>query len=185
MLLFFSWIWGLFHHDDSHDSYDPAPDYTPPPIPHWAAEYRYTPWGDLPKPVRQAAREDLSYTEWTWNLPGTNDVEYLAYSELDIDQQAGSETIGLDEEGWDCWVNHYEDYFWSELEDDGVAECYEALGWSQENWLDEFPLPESEYKDWVDLTKKEKMAALCLCFFEDLWNEYLTLEAYDVSEFHY
>ena len=35
---------------------------------------------------------------------------------------------GDEENRWDCWINHYRAYSWSEL-DDGVRKSYETLGW--------------------------------------------------------
>ena len=167
-----------------------------------AAKNRFTPWKDLPEHVNEAASEELLYTELTWNQPGTNQFELLSFSELDSDRQMGILAIGLDEEAWDCWVNHYADYYWWELDAKGVAECYEALGWEESNWEEsnweesnwespnweesnwESPdsaLPSSESKYWSDLTSKEKDAARCLCYFEDNWNEEACLDEYDVA----
>lgn len=34
------------------------------------------------------------------------------------------------EEKWDCWVNHYAGYSWSELEGEGVQDDFIALDWN-------------------------------------------------------
>ena len=138
---------------------------------------RYVPWESLSEPIRLASQNSLSYIEDTWNLPFSNEaVEFLSFSSLNKKQQKGGSTIGLDEITWDCWVNHYYEYDWSEMVEGQVAECYQALGWSESVWdnsMEEL-YPETESKLWAELSQDEKIGATCLCFFEDLWDTAIT-----------
>merc|ERR1712161_17101 len=57
----------------------------------------------------------LYYTKMTWNTLGTNSIEESAWYYLTPQEQAASEQVGIGEEDWDCYQNHYGDYSWSEL----------------------------------------------------------------------
>jgi hypothetical protein len=69
-------------------------------------------WQDA-KPLTQALATVLGYTKCTWNIPGTNGIEYLLYEtiELTLDGEIlkAINDLELTEPGWDCWVNHYAD----------------------------------------------------------------------------
>ena len=76
----------------------------------------------------------------------------------------------MDEEGWDCWMNHYFDYFWEELLDDDLQEYFVILGWTQEMWDEESGVPLSEDLAWEELSDQQQAAATYICYFPDLWN---------------
>ena len=69
-------------------------------------DIRYVIWKDLDKTVRENALI-LTYTEETWNLPGSNEIESYSFqgisnSEVDNGQQAIRD-LGLTASQWDCW----------------------------------------------------------------------------------
>ena len=152
----------------------PVAEVWPPIFP----KFRFTEWQSLAKPIQQISKNSLSYKEETWNRPLTNEeVEYVAFSSLNEKQQRGAGTIGFDEITWDCWVNHYYGYDWSELITEEVVGCYEALGWTQSVWdnaVEESAYPDSESKAWTELSEQQRDGATRLCFFEDLWDADLT-----------
>lgn len=154
---------------------EPTIEEWPPLLP----EYRFIPWQSLPESIKTQAENGLGYDEETWNYPGSNEaVESLSFSSLDDLKQDAAEAIGfLDEDTWDCWVNHFNDYDWFELGESDLSECFEVLGWTEESWESD-DAPASETKDWSELTIEEQEGATCLCFFEDTWDGDLTLDQY-------
>ena len=111
----------------------------------------------------------------------TNEIEILSLESIQASGIAPyntiTRTLGLDEEQWDCWINHFYDYDWSELVDEELGLYFEALGWTQTSWDndDAANFPESNDKFWVELTDLEKEAANYLCFFPELWDATLTI----------
>lgn len=71
----------------------------------------------------------------------------------------------------DCWINHYNSYDWSELEEYDIAGYLETLGWTESMWDDKTDTPVSEGKDWEDLSDAEKAAAVVICYTQQLWDE--------------
>jgi hypothetical protein len=190
---FWNKITAIFHpHSDESSRPSPSPPHEqsevltlalPPPT-AWPAEYRYTEWDLLTKSMQDVASDYLSYREFTWNFPGLNSIEETCFEGLKKKEQAGAQAIGLDEDDWDCWVNHYEDYHWWEMKDEGVDGCYEALGWNETSWENAtfVPPPATEEASWSALSPTEKSAAECVCFFQDLWDGELPLAAYNLTE---
>ena len=82
---------------------------------------------------------------------------------------AGAQGLGIDEEMWDCHINHYSGYWWEDIVWMGLDQYFTILGWDAGNWhYDETPETEDMY--WDELTVKQQMAATQVCFFRDLWN---------------
>jgi hypothetical protein len=78
--------------------------------------------------------------------------------------------IGFDEwEVYDCYVNHYQDYWWDEL-DIPILQAYQTLGWDQLHWNGLKPPPDSDGKDWYELTQEEQRAAIELCYLPETWS---------------
>jgi hypothetical protein len=84
------------------------------------------------------------------------------------EEDAATTILGLDERGWDCWMNHYESYGWADMEERGIATSYAGLGWSQSSWEDGADPPESDSKSWNELTEAERLHAKNLCY--DMYN---------------
>ena len=59
-------------------------------------------------------------------------------------------TLEISEESWDCHMNHYADFNWTELVGAGVAKYFQALGWNNRSWVGEISPPRSEGKDYFE-----------------------------------
>ena len=145
----------------------PTAMYSAPP----AVPTRYQPFAALSANIQGVLQTDLGYTEATWNVPGTNNLESNAFDSLPAPQQTAiTDTLQWTDDQWDCHINHFDDYNWVELNQAGVQQYWVALGWSQTSWEGIAPAPASEEKEWGALTASEKTAAEMLCYFEELWN---------------
>jgi len=138
-----------------------------PPLPGT----RFLAWSLLSTNQTQIAT-DLGYTEDTWNLLGSAEIEHLTFYVLDNQQRKAVQSLGMTtEEIWDCHINHYHGYFWSDLVESGLDRHYVALGWNPANWENGSKEPESENKYWASLTPDEMSAAVQLCYTEGIWDE--------------
>lgn len=80
----------------------------------------YLPWDDLMELDNANeifdALEIMEYNESTWNVPGSAEIEEYAWLDMNITYRDVAEsTLGWEEDGWDCWVHHFESFAWSEL----------------------------------------------------------------------
>ena len=108
----------------------------------------------------------------TWDNPGTNELEDKRYNKLHSDGRAGAAIFGLNNEAvWDCHINHFSGYLWSELQDANVEVYFSVLGWDQDSWDGgDGDAPESEEKYWKELSDGEQEAARQICYSAELWN---------------
>ena len=121
---------------------------------------------------------ELGYTLETWNLPGSyHQLEGLSYGKLSTGQRNVVDDLGWSDTTWDCYINHYKDYTWEQLQDAGVVLYYETLGYDEMKWntasssggrKDHHAFSES--LTWQELPVREKLAAKELCYFEEIWN---------------
>jgi hypothetical protein len=132
-------------------------------------KYRYIVWELLDDATMQAAT-DFSYEEDTWNTPGSNPLEKLGWYSFDSEYRDLLDAIGFSEDVWDCFVNHHVDTDWALLGKIDVAKYLIVLGWDEEGWNGNADPPETDDKDWNELSVKEQEAAGELCYFEELWN---------------
>ena len=130
-------------------------------------EIRYTLWSESSPPIQDAAI-DLGYNPSTWDEPGTAEVEELSYET--INAPATMKVIGMNEVTWDCYMNHYEDFSWEELEEEEVQEWYEVLGWTERAWESGIDEPTTEEEDWDELSDEQRLAAENICFFRETWD---------------
>jgi len=135
---------------------------------------RYTAYSELSTEVNNAAT-GLGYTQEEWDVPGSKvQVEYLSWFTLNntiTEFEMYATTIGFTTISWDCWVNHYIDYFWSEMVDEGVDQYWRALGYTELKWNGTDPsLPPSEEKKWAELTSEEQLAAEQICYMSQSWD---------------
>lgn len=140
---------------------------------------RFTLWSELSVSARSAATQ-LGYREDQWNTPGWySSLEEISWSDLSDEHRDLVElAMGIaDEEVWDCWIAHFEDYFWHELQEDGLVQFYETLGWTKNSWEGSGGPPETDNTEWIDLTPDEQLAARSLCFDQNLWDA-MNLEDY-------
>ena len=93
------------------------------------------PWEDMDDGARTILAENLGYTELTWNVHRLAEVESRGHFELMYFESDAAETVlGLDQAGWDCWINHYDSYGWADLEGWGLAGAMSGLGWNESSW---------------------------------------------------
>jgi hypothetical protein len=135
---------------------------------------RYVTWEDAGPAARELATTFLGYTERTWNFPMTNIIEGRSYETIQqtLSGEVGQaiRDLGFTFISWDCWVNHFDDFSWSELEQRGVRDAFVDLGWSSETWAGNGDsLPDTESKLWSDLNGSERTAAGKLCYNQKLW----------------
>jgi hypothetical protein len=134
-------------------------------------EFRYDEWNDLSAADQAVAETGLGYAESTWNNPGTALVEENSWTSLTVANQAAAVTLGFDEVVWDCFINHYEDFFWEELATEEVQQYYVTLGWTEDSWNEIADAPETEDFFYNELSTEQQAAAKELCFDENLWNQ--------------
>lgn len=149
---------------------------------------RFQVWRKLSGDEQKILNAVLGYDKKRWNLPGLNKLERFTFSAIQnmsnfgeffaVEKVTGMDTqIDVimnvmnvtDRDVWDCHINHYEDFFWDELVNASIATHFETLGWNNDTFEDKGSPPESENKDWYELTQAEKDAATALCYFPDLW----------------
>jgi len=147
-------------------------------------------------PIKSRTRRRTADTEREWNFPGTNKLELSSYEAIAsesgalsfnmttdlavvMSKQGGNMTptafdvlvdIGFeDEDQYDCWVNHYADYYWLEMEAI-VIEAWQILGWGPAAWLGAHPAPASDDLEWAALNETEREAAIELCYLQETWD---------------
>lgn len=131
----------------------------PPP------EARYKPFQKLDSTAQNIAIEKLGYTAETWNNHGLAPIEKKGWSSLTSNERTAAAELGFTQNSWDCFINHYEQDTWEELEARGVQEHYRQLGWTEAHWThvaEDVPYTESRW--WDMLTSNEKdVSYLVLC----------------------
>jgi len=159
---------GLCYFKENWDKVDmnPNPSFFPHPVPN----FRFKPWDELSSVTQNVAGGMLKYTEATWNNLRTSVVEKNTFLNLDSDEREGAMDLGFYTHTWDCFMNHYQSYYWSSFHDDLLV-AIETLGWDEAMWREESDTaPASEGKFWIDLTPDEKAAATRLCYFRETWD---------------
>uniref|UniRef100_A0A7R9W8L7 Uncharacterized protein n=1 Tax=Pseudictyota dubia TaxID=2749911 RepID=A0A7R9W8L7_9STRA len=139
---------------------------------------RYTPWDQLEKSIKDHAR-DIGYNKIQWNYEGgsrNSDLEDKLYEDLtNKERQFAKDLLGYDEATWNCCINHYAGYNWSNLNNQAQG-ALSDLGWTQKKWDSTSDIPQSEYKIWCHsvansaeplcLTAAEERASSQLCYTE-------------------
>ncbi len=133
--------------------------------------YRFRPYNTLDEEAISLAFS-LGYDEHSWNSVGTNPWEQDSYESIQSNAPlviASIRGLGFTADVWDCYMNHYRDYSWQELADDGVILFAILLGWNEDMW-DTSTSPAMEYMFWDDLTIGEQQAAVEFCFTKEQWD---------------
>lgn len=121
----------------------------------------------------ESADEDiaksLGYSRSSWDNLELLELEGNRFSELSEQQQQNAISLGLDEAKWDCFVNHYNGYYWENLQAAGIVESFQALGWDQVNWDDGGTNPVFDMY-FEDLSAEQQDAAFRLCYIPNSWN---------------
>ena len=142
------------------------------PYPYPYPYPRFTQWDVLSYSFRANA-ERLGYNKDYWDNPRTYELEYYPFSLLNTTQQLYIQAMGLTEEQWDCYVNHYESFNWDSLPD-FARQSLVYLGWTQCAWEynPNCPAPASESSNWRALNATEKEATYRLCWHKSSWDNY-------------
>lgn len=146
----------------------------PPPV----DTVRYVPWDRLPTEIQRiVSTGGLDYTERTWDRPGRHVIESRAFRNLLENQQNQiRRQLGLSMSQWDCYINHYTNFTWIELEtarpDRQLQRAWSRLGWTEAKWTgaDREP-PASEYSSFTRLSLEQQQAAITLCYRAETWDE--------------
>jgi len=136
---------------------------------------RFTVYDDLSSTARAAATTNLDYNENNWNAVGTAAIEQLSYETIEnnsaLQARSISNQLEMNEESWDCYINHYDDYDWDELDDDaGVQGSFRTLGYTQSSWQNNGAVV-TDNLDWSELSFAQRSAAENICYFQETWDE--------------
>mmetsp|Transcript_32292 Transcript_32292/g.53390 ORF Transcript_32292/g.53390 Transcript_32292/m.53390 type:complete len:487 (-) Transcript_32292:53-1513(-) len=132
--------------------------------------FRYRLWDTLTADETSDATS-LTYVTKTWEEPPFALLERTSFLDLTPGQIGTAMGMGFTEDMWDLFINHFDDYDWSELQMFLIDAPFIALGWSKEKWSGQSPPPDSEDADWMDLTDAEKQAAADIGFFQETWDD--------------
>jgi hypothetical protein len=134
-------------------------------------DFRYVAYDELEAPTQMLAIFIDNYTYETWDLPGTAEVEKLDFCSIGVEQQEAAISMGLvDGWQWDCYINHFGNYGWLDLQTDDVEGPFSDLGWTQDSWDGNAAYPASEYLYWDELAPEEQEAAKQICYFKEIWD---------------
>ncbi len=143
---------------------------------------RFIEWTLLNETDQKYALNNLDYSQDSWNNPGSNSVEEWSFHDLYDSEVEGALGLGIDGEAWDCHINHYYGYWWSDLVKDGYDEYFSILGWDEDKWDNGSSAPETEGMEWDDMSAEQRAAAEQVCFFRELWNG-VPISQWDMSLF--
>lgn len=138
--------------------------------------FRYQPWEYL-TPREKSLADLIGWDQTSWNAGKSlyDDSESdasLAFADLTDEQRSNLMDLGFYEEQYDCWINHYEGYSWSDLQLYGLAGYFETFGFTADNFLGaQGSVAAYQQADWNELSEAQKEAAYQLCWFEELWDE--------------
>jgi hypothetical protein len=113
----------------------------------------------------------FGYTQSSWDFPASDTIELIAFNALG-NGKSDAVQLGFTEDVWDCYINHYRFFDWSELEGLGVHDYLVAIGWTEDNWrTSENEEPAIFNLDWGGLTEDQRSNATEVCYFEEIWNK--------------
>jgi hypothetical protein len=139
-------------------------------------DFRYVAYDELEAPTQALAKDILKYEDKTWDLPGTAKIVELDFCSMDMAEQEAATSIGfVDDWQWDCYINHFNNYDWLELEKDDVQGYFSDMGWTEDSWDGNAGYPESEDLYWDDMSPTEKEAGKQICYFKEIWDMELAI----------
>jgi hypothetical protein len=123
-------------------------------------------------PEDKLLADAFGYTQSTWDFPGTDIIEVIAFSALGLGQSDAVQ-LGYTEDVWDCYINHYRFFEWSELEGLGVHDYLVAIGWTEDKWGSSSAVdaPAIFNDNWEDLTEDQRSNATEVCYFQEIWDK--------------
>lgn len=131
---------------------------------------RFVQWKDVENMVKTQLEQSLEYTELTWNVLRLADIEQKGWFEFMYYERDTAAVLGLDEASWDCWINHYDSYGWSDLVKKGLHRHYIGLGWTEAAWNEEVDPPANDGLTWNELNETEQLIATELCYYQENWD---------------
>eukprot|EP00571_Detonula_confervacea_P011923 CAMPEP_0172304960 /NCGR_PEP_ID=MMETSP1058-20130122/6291_1 /TAXON_ID=83371 /ORGANISM="Detonula confervacea, Strain CCMP 353" /LENGTH=1111 /DNA_ID=CAMNT_0013016367 /DNA_START=17 /DNA_END=3355 /DNA_ORIENTATION=+ len=131
---------------------------------------RFVPWKDIEDMLRVQLEQSLGYTELTWNVLRLAEVEQKGWFEFMYYESDTALELGLDDASWDCWINHFDSYGWSDLVRKGLDKHMMGLGWSETAWNEDMDPPATDGKMWKELNETEQLHATELCFAQENWD---------------
>mmetsp|Transcript_15624 Transcript_15624/g.32976 ORF Transcript_15624/g.32976 Transcript_15624/m.32976 type:complete len:399 (-) Transcript_15624:52-1248(-) len=126
------------------------------PFPHPYPTIRYVPWENLSHDTKQMVVKDFGYTKGSWNYMA-NVVEGKTFEMLTRNQQESAMVLGMNEDVWDCFINHYTSYSRNELENRGLYQHVRTIV--------------NVSKPWERLNDDEIHSATELCYSKETWNK--------------
>jgi hypothetical protein len=127
----------------------------------------------LPKVVKDAW-DDLGFGGISWTVQGMNGkIEEDSWEHLDEDDRELAEIVGFTDKTWDCQINHYYDYEWKDLEEAGLDEYFETIGYDEDMW-DEGEDAAINDNNWDEIEAEQQAALEAICWTQGLWDNYGT-----------
>ena len=133
-------------------------------------EKRYWPWELLDSDEKELLI-GVGWNKLTWNTPGSAEFEFTSWNSLPSVTREALEDWGFYHNQWNCFMNHYDDYDWSELVLEEVAQYFEAFGWNEATWKDRTEEPWAWTADWDELSEAQQGAAWEICYFQEIWDD--------------
>lgn len=133
------------------------------------AEWRYWTWSGLSNNDR-ALLSSAGYNQDTWNNPGSAPFEKVSWDSLSWQQREALTEYGFYKSQWNCYMAHYDDYGWFELEMEEVEEQFMTLGWTKAKW-ETNDQPWASTAAWDELSEAERDAAWELCYVKETWDK--------------
>jgi hypothetical protein len=103
---------------------------------------------------------------------------WRTWAELAPSEQGAATRLGFAESTWDAAQLRtpagevelfWSAFAWEELRR-GEQQLFALLGWNEESWAGDLPIPESEYRRWEELSEVEQGAASQLGFDPAGWD---------------
>lgn len=126
-------------------------------FPYGYPKIRYVEWDDLTEWTTGILESSFGYKKGSWNRM-SNTIESRDFSSLDDDQQKLLSLMAIDENVWDCFINHYSAYSRKDLQRKGLYDYVTTL-------------TDMSSKKWARLNAEQKSAATQLCYSEDIWDK--------------
>ena len=92
-------------------------------------------------------------------------MEDWAFHDLYETERNGIVGLGMNEDVWDCHVNHYFGFWWEDIVKFQLDKYYSVLGWDEDSWDNDKDAPHTEAMYWDELTPEQQAAAVQLCYF--------------------
>jgi len=141
---------------------------------YWCPVVRYCPWSHYSDSARAVLENDLTYTVDGWDFLYAETVD--AWGNLTRTQKGILEEMEYNSFKYDCCLNHYNGYDWSEFSSDyytyldDVKATWELLGYNETLW-EEGPTPEIANSYWDDIPEeiRDKLVSE-VCYTRETWN---------------